>query len=83
MIEVSGKTVDGFTVVTGVYKFYETNGMPLDVLFETLRNRKMTPDWLSFMLEAVEANTALDDATVVPNVAYVNTQGAFDPVVLV
>lgn len=27
--------------------------------------------------------TALDDATVVPNVAYVNTQGAFDPTVLV
>jgi len=31
----------------------------------------------------VGGTTALDDATVVPNVVYVNTQGAFDPVVLV
>jgi hypothetical protein len=31
----------------------------------------------------VGGTTALDDATVVPNVAYVNTQGAFDPTVLV
>jgi hypothetical protein len=31
----------------------------------------------------VGGTTALDDATVVPNVAYVNTQGPFDPTVLV
>lgn len=55
MIEALGKTVDGKIVVKGVYKFYETNGMPLDVLFETLRNQGMVPDWGTFMLEAVEA----------------------------
>lgn len=55
MIEVSGHTPDGRQVVRGVYSFYETNGMPLDALFETLRNQGMVPDWLSFMLEAVEA----------------------------
>jgi hypothetical protein len=31
----------------------------------------------------VGGTTPLDDATVVPNAAYVNTQGAFDPTVLV
>jgi len=31
----------------------------------------------------VGGTTALDDATVVPNVVYVNTQGAFDPTILV
>lgn len=31
----------------------------------------------------VGGTTALDDATVVPNVAYINTQGPFDPSVLV
>lgn len=55
MIETAGKTVDGLIVVKGVYSFYETNGMPLDVLFETLRNRGMIPDWGAFVLEAVEA----------------------------
>lgn len=29
----------------------------------------------------VGGTTALDDATVVPNVAYINTQGAFDPTI--
>jgi hypothetical protein len=55
MIEACGKTSDGKTVVKGVYSFYETHGMPLDVLFETLRKQEMMPDWISFMLEAVEA----------------------------
>jgi len=50
-----GTTPDGRKVVRGVYNFYETNGVPLDVLFETLQNQGMIPDWLSFMLEAVEA----------------------------
>jgi len=30
----------------------------------------------------VGGTTALDDATVVPNVAYINTQGAFDPTIV-
>lgn len=55
MIEVVGHTPDGRQVVRGVYSFYETNGMPLDALFETLRNRGMIPDWPGFILEAVEA----------------------------
>ena len=55
MIEASGKTSDGKTVVRGVYKFYETQGTPLDVLFETLRNQGCVPDWGIFVLDAVEA----------------------------
>lgn len=55
MIKVVGKTLEGMTVVQGVYSFYETEGLPLDVLFETLRNKGMIPDWPTFVLEAVEA----------------------------
>jgi hypothetical protein len=55
MIEVVGKTREGLLIVKGVYSFYETEGLPLDVLFETLRNKGMIPDWPTFVLEAVEA----------------------------
>lgn len=55
MLEISGKTQDGKTVVRGVYKFYETTGMPLDSILEHLRLREMIPDWMIFVLEAVEA----------------------------
>lgn len=55
MIEIVGKTREGLSVVKGVYSFYETEGLPLDVLFETLRNKGMIPDWATFVLEAVEA----------------------------
>jgi hypothetical protein len=55
LIEVVGSTPDGRQVVSGVFSFYETNGMPLDALFETLRNQGLIPDWSNFMIEAVEA----------------------------
>lgn len=55
MLEVTGQTADGRKVVRGVYDFYQTNGVPLDVLFETLQDRGVIPDWMSFMLEAIEA----------------------------
>lgn len=55
MIEAFGKTPDGRWVVKGVFSFYETEGMPLDVIFETLRNKGAIPDWSTFVLEAVEA----------------------------
>ncbi len=60
MIEVVGRTPDGRQVVRGVYSFYETNGMPLDALFETLRNQGLVPDWVAFLLEAIEAGMSPD-----------------------
>lgn len=42
-------------MVTGVYRFYETTGVPLDVILEVLRDRGMMPCWSLFLLEAVEA----------------------------
>lgn len=76
MIEVVGKTSDGTLVVSGVYKFYETNGMPLDVLFETLRNRGMIPDWGAFVLEAVEARMKPERAISMLDSAIVDSFGA-------
>jgi hypothetical protein len=76
MIEVVGKTPDGRHVVKGVYNFYETHGMPLDVLFETLRSQGVIPDWLNFMLEAVGAGMSPERVISVLDQAITDSYGS-------
>lgn len=47
-----GETEDGKDVVSGVFQLYATHGVPLDVIFEFLQERKMIPSWIHFCLEA-------------------------------
>jgi hypothetical protein len=62
LIQVIGKTVDDRTVVQGVYRFYETTGVPLDVILDQLRERGVVPDWPQFVIEAVEAGMSVPRA---------------------
>jgi len=62
VFEIVGKTPDGRPVVRVLYRFYETTGLPLDVILESLRVRGMMPDWSGFILEAVEAGMAPERA---------------------
>lgn len=55
MIQVVGRTTDGKDVVAGVFRFYETEGLPLDILFESLLLKDCIPDWTSFYREALSA----------------------------
>lgn len=55
MLEACGRTTDGRTVVRGMYRFYETSGVPLDVILEFIRDRGAVPDWRAFVDEAVAA----------------------------
>lgn len=48
-----GTTTEGKVVVTGIYKFYSTHGIPLDVIFFSLQQRDMVPDWLDFFDQAI------------------------------
>lgn len=48
VLPIVGKTADGKLVVSGVYEFHETYGMPLPFLFDVLRERDMIPDWINF-----------------------------------
>ena len=50
-----GQTVDGNAVLSGIFKFYETNGVPLDVLFQLMQERNIIPCWKSLYREAREA----------------------------
>jgi hypothetical protein len=55
MFNIVGRTVGedgGKTVLAGVYRFYETEGLPLDTLFEILQGKNAIPCWVSLYKEA-------------------------------
>ena len=55
MLTQSGITKDGMVVIRGVFRIFETDGLPLDVIFDVLRERNYIPDWEGFVLEAEAA----------------------------
>jgi alanyl-tRNA synthetase len=55
MFTIVGRTEGGVDVVSGVYRFYETHGLPLDVVLETLKSREAMPCWTAFYQEATAA----------------------------
>jgi hypothetical protein len=54
-IEICGKTEDDKDVVRGVYRFFETEGVPFDIIFEILKSKNAIPDWIALVKEAVLA----------------------------
>ena len=55
LLNISGQTTDGKLVVSGVYKLYETEGLPLDVVFDIMERNNAIPDWMAFYQEATDA----------------------------
>lgn len=47
-----GRTEQGTPVVAGVFRFFETHGLPLDTVLSVLRERGALPCWPSFFREA-------------------------------
>ncbi|MCK5021241.1 MAG: hypothetical protein KAS32_29795 [Candidatus Peribacteraceae bacterium] len=52
MISIVGKTTDGKMVVDGVYNFYSTYGLPMDILLDSLWKKNYVPSWECFVKEA-------------------------------
>lgn len=75
MLSKSGTTTDGRTVVRGVFRLYETEGLPLDVLFDVLKERNCIPDWKHFVQEAKSAGMKLDRVLSKLDPAIVDTYG--------
>lgn len=48
-------STDGKPVYAGTYKFFETNGLPLDILFSCFKEKGWIPDWIDFYLSAMSA----------------------------
>lgn len=55
MLECVSMTTDGKKVIGGVYSFYETTGLPLDVIFEHLRTKNSVVSWIDFYKDAIKA----------------------------
>lgn len=55
-----GVTNDDTKVFSGVFKFFETHGMPLDELLQLLKERNHLPSWLHFYDEARAAGMKHD-----------------------
>lgn len=55
-----GTTPEGKKVYKGVYKFYETYGLPLDVIFTTFQRKGWVPDWIDFYIGAIAAGMEHD-----------------------
>lgn len=83
LLEFTGRTSDGKPVVRGLYRFYETEGLPLEVLLGYAEEIGAVPDWMSFVLEAVEAGMKVDRILAMLDPALVDTFGpAFRDVIM-
>lgn len=55
MLEIAGYTTDGKIVVKGIFHFFETTGLPLDIIVDQLSSRDLVPSWHDYVLEAIAA----------------------------
>lgn len=46
--DISGKTEEGKLVISGVFKLYDTLGLPLEILFMEMKKNDLVPDWVDF-----------------------------------
>ena len=51
-IDAVGQTPDGKRVMSGIFKVYNTIGLPLDVIVEALDQTGCVVDWEDFYVEA-------------------------------
>jgi len=54
-IDIIGETTDDKIVVKGLFKMYDTLGLPLEVMFDELQAKGIVPSWIDFYNEAKEA----------------------------
>jgi hypothetical protein len=55
MLKAVGKTEDGRFVLSGVYRAYETLGLPLEIILDEFQKRNVQISWLHFIEESIHA----------------------------
>lgn len=60
IIIVIGKTPDDKFVVDGIWKTYETHGLPLDIIFDVCLQRGWVPDWSKLYIQMVASGMKHD-----------------------
>lgn len=59
-LKQTGVTEDGKPVYSGLYKFYETYGLPLDIILGLFVEKNWVPDWMDFYTNALQAGMEHD-----------------------
>jgi hypothetical protein len=59
LLRITGKTTDDRDVVSGVFKLFDTNGLPLDIVVSYIHERGKVVNWPDFV-EAAEKAGWLD-----------------------
>jgi len=57
-MKIVGITEQNRFVLSGVFKFFETNGLPLDMIAEELLKKNCVIAWDHFYLEAADAGVS-------------------------
>jgi hypothetical protein len=52
--EIVGVTPDGKEVVSGVFRVFDTMGLPLDTVFDLCEQHKLVPSWIHFYDDAIK-----------------------------
>lgn len=52
---IRGITTDGKKVIAGLFSIYETEGIPLDIILNSVKDNDMIPCWISLYQEAKAA----------------------------
>ena len=55
LFSIVGRTLENNPVIAGIFRFKESYGMPLDVIFDNLQGRSMVPSWFHLLKEAKRA----------------------------
>jgi len=54
-VKVVGKSpTDGKLVVKGIFKLFDTTGLPLFIIFDTCEQNNWLPSWIDFYKEAIK-----------------------------
>ncbi len=59
MLVITGQTADGILIVDA-FKMVDTSGLPLDVVIDELRGRRMMPDWIRYYEDSLAGGQAPD-----------------------
>jgi hypothetical protein len=55
-----GETIEGKIVVDGIWKTFETHGLPLDVILTLCLTKKWVPDWIMLYTQMISSGMEHD-----------------------
>ena len=62
LIQIVGKTTEDQLVLSGLYKYFETTGLPLDIILDQVKTKNMVPSWKHLYNEMIQAGMDHDRA---------------------